>query len=309
MLNSPNKIILLEEEALADPVLRSAIEEEVERILASDIFINTTRLKRFFTYIVDQTLLGNAEQLKGYNIGLDVFDQPKSFNPTINTNVRVNAMALRRRLSLFYMQNGDGDTIKIHLKKGSYVPGFELCTSKVMNIQNQNITPSATLIDMPVVHVSVFQVTKAERLSNDLTDLMTEQILFALGANPFIKSASILTSNDNSDENLNSENEPTTSAAEFMFQCELRQSHKRLSATTHLISNIDGSYLDSKTFSYATNGNLNNDAIQYLSAAMAAFAFMVICEVFTLSKMTNFNENEAHIPSTPNSINESALSD
>ena len=309
MLNPPNKIVLLKEEAFLDPELKSAIQEEVDRIVTSDIFINTTRLKRFFTYIVEQTLLGKGEQIKGYNIGLDVFDQPKNFNPTINTNVRVSAMALRRRLSLFYMQYGDGDTIKIHLKKGSYVPGFELCSSNIVNMRTQDIPSSATDIEIPVLYVSVFQVGQEGNSKNTFTDLITEQILFALRVNPFIKSLSVSTSTDNLETNSASDNATASLATSFVIQCEVRHSHQRLSATAHLISDLDGSYLQSKTFNYATATHINNDAIKYLGAAIAAFACMAIYEVFTLSKITNFNEKEAHIPSAPNPITERTSND
>ncbi|WP_108852619.1 hypothetical protein [Albidovulum aquaemixtae] len=108
------------------PISRGVVEQQLDRILASSQFAGTTRLNRFLRYLVEQSLAGNAAELKGYAIGVDVFDRPEDFDPAIDTIVRVQAGKLRMRLDLYYAQEGVDDPLRIVIPKGSYSPHFEV---------------------------------------------------------------------------------------------------------------------------------------------------------------------------------------
>ncbi|KNG92113.1 hypothetical protein [Pseudaestuariivita atlantica] len=108
------------------PMESGVVRQQLERILKSSQFVETTRLQRFLRYLVDQKLAGNDEALKGYSIGLDVFDKPDDFDPAIDTIVRVQASKLRSRLDLYYATDGSEDPLRILVPKGSYVPVFQV---------------------------------------------------------------------------------------------------------------------------------------------------------------------------------------
>lgn len=103
-----------------------AVLAQMEVILADPLFSETTRMKRFLRYIVDETLNGRAGLLKGYSIGLEVFDKPDNFDPQVNTIVRVQAGQLRRRLDRYYAGTGRNDSVRIMVPKGNYIPHFEI---------------------------------------------------------------------------------------------------------------------------------------------------------------------------------------
>ena len=105
---------------------QGVVEQQLERVLASSQFVDTTRLNRFLQYLVRQSLAGNSEALKGYAIGVDVFDKPEDFDPSIDTIVRVQAGKLRNRLDLYYASEGKEDPLRIIVPKGSYAPVFEV---------------------------------------------------------------------------------------------------------------------------------------------------------------------------------------
>lgn len=105
---------------------RGVIQQQLEKILASSQFAETTRLDRFLKYLVNESLAGHGEALKGYAIGLDVFDKPEDFDPSIDTIVRVQAGKLRNRLDLYYASEGKDDPVRIIVPKGSYAPVFEV---------------------------------------------------------------------------------------------------------------------------------------------------------------------------------------
>lgn len=100
--------------------------QQLDRILASVTFRQVDRLKRFLSFIVSEALLGRADQLKEYVIGVQVFDKESSFDPRADPIVRVQARRLRTRLVRYYREEGGGDPLVIELPKGGYAPVFRM---------------------------------------------------------------------------------------------------------------------------------------------------------------------------------------
>lgn len=112
--------------AITTSIDQKVVAEQLKRVLASPQFSDTTRTKRFLSHLVTEALAGRADELKGYALGIDVFDKPDDFDPGIDTIVRVQANKLRTRLDLYYSQEGHDDPVRIHVPKGSYAPVFEI---------------------------------------------------------------------------------------------------------------------------------------------------------------------------------------
>jgi tetratricopeptide (TPR) repeat protein len=110
--------------ASAAPVDDEAIARELGRILASPSFASSERLKRFLSFIVEETVAGRAETLKEYTVGVRVYDRGDGFDPRADSIVRTEASRLRTRLSEYYAAPGAGTGLRIELPKGSYVPVF-----------------------------------------------------------------------------------------------------------------------------------------------------------------------------------------
>ena len=109
----------------AEGVSPAQISAELSRVLASSEFENSARMKTFLSYLVTETVQGRSERLKGYNIGVDVFERGADFDPQINPIVRVEAGRLRRLLHNYYLGDGGNDPLRIKVPKGAYVPKFE----------------------------------------------------------------------------------------------------------------------------------------------------------------------------------------
>ena len=58
-----------------------AIRQQMDRIIHSRPFHQSRRRQRFLEYLVKETLAGRGERLKGYNVALEVFDRPETFDP------------------------------------------------------------------------------------------------------------------------------------------------------------------------------------------------------------------------------------
>ena len=162
------------------PMDPSVVLQQLERILQSEQFVDTTRLGRFLRYLVDQTLAGNDDALKGYSIGLDVFDKPEDFDPAIDTIVRVQASKLRSRLDLYYATEGSDDPLRILVPKGSYVPVFQVAFDPENSSDDLRQKPSKNALSRYSIAVMPFDNLSGDPGQEFLADGFTEEILNAL---------------------------------------------------------------------------------------------------------------------------------
>lgn len=104
----------------------SRIQEALARVLASAPFAQSERQRRFLQYIVTETLAGRGDKLKGYALGVHVFDRDPHFDPAIDSIVRVEAARLRWKLQEYYAGEGAREPVRIALPKGGYAATFDL---------------------------------------------------------------------------------------------------------------------------------------------------------------------------------------
>jgi adenylate cyclase len=102
------------------------IRAQLQRIVTSTEFPSFGRAAAFLTYIVEETLAGRANRLKGFSIALEVFRRDEHFTPE-DPVVRIEAGRLRRALERYYFLVGQADPIRIDIPKGGYVPSFRWC--------------------------------------------------------------------------------------------------------------------------------------------------------------------------------------
>jgi TolB-like protein len=101
-----------------------AVEQELELIFRDPHFTESAILKKFLSFIVQETIHGRSNCLKEYTIAINVLEKPLSFNPQENGIVRIHAGRLRRALNDYYNDMGRNDQIVITIPKGKYVPFF-----------------------------------------------------------------------------------------------------------------------------------------------------------------------------------------
>jgi len=95
----------------------------LQRVLASREFVRAPAPSKLLRYIVEKGTSGRAGELKEYTIALEVFDRP-SYDPQVDSFVRVEVGKLRKRLERYYSAEGRGDPLQIEIPKGSYVPSI-----------------------------------------------------------------------------------------------------------------------------------------------------------------------------------------
>ncbi|HWB86487.1 MAG TPA: hypothetical protein VG675_20260 [Bryobacteraceae bacterium] len=105
------------------------VRETLNRVLSSHEFRNSKRSQEFLRYVVEHVLAGHADYLKERTIGIEVFGRSTDYDPGEDATVRVKASEVRKRLGLYYAEQGAHDLLRIDLPLGSYVPEFHLAES------------------------------------------------------------------------------------------------------------------------------------------------------------------------------------
>jgi hypothetical protein len=107
--------------SVPDPAV---VREQLERLLAHPLFANSKRYPALLAYVVEQSLLGNATDLKERSIGIEVFGRSPSYDANANPVVRITAGEVRKRLSQYYYDSAHDGELVLELPIGSYVPVF-----------------------------------------------------------------------------------------------------------------------------------------------------------------------------------------
>ena len=102
----------------------SAVREQLSRLLVHPLFANSKRYPALLAYTVEQTLLGNASELKERSIGIEVFGRSPTYDANADPVVRITAGEVRKRLSIYYYDATHNGELVIELPIGSYVPVF-----------------------------------------------------------------------------------------------------------------------------------------------------------------------------------------
>lgn len=103
---------------------RSAVEQELQRVLQSPLFRGGSRAEHCLRFIVERALDGQTDRLKERCIGAEVFGRDPNYDTGSDAIVRVTVNDLRKKLAQFYMNPGTPPAVRIDLPTGSYMPEF-----------------------------------------------------------------------------------------------------------------------------------------------------------------------------------------
>src|SRR6476619_1709146 len=164
---------------------QKAIREQLVRILNSGPFHQSQRRQRFLEYLVNEALAGRGERLKAYNVALEVFVRPETFDPITDPLVRIEAARLRDKLREYYGTDGQSDPIHIDLPKGTYTPQIEFRHEDAPRIARREAPPTQEgSSSVPAVAVLSFDDLSADQKLGYLGDGVAEDIITALSRFP-----------------------------------------------------------------------------------------------------------------------------
>ncbi len=101
------------------------VRAELERILASSDFQGPNKRGALLRYLVEESLAGRGDLLKGFTIASAVFGRDVTFDAQSDPVVRLAARRLRTALDVYYGTTGAQDPLRISIPKGHYRAAFE----------------------------------------------------------------------------------------------------------------------------------------------------------------------------------------
>jgi adenylate cyclase len=154
-----------------------AIRVQLERILQSDQFKAPGKQRKFLNFVVEETLEGRTDQIKGYTIAVTVYGRNEKFDPQTDPIVRVGAGRLRRALERYYLTSGKNDPVRIKIPKGGYVPTFHAVRvpqpeTKMYASERDDGAPGTapSIAVMPLINLT------GDREQEYFTDGLTEEL-------------------------------------------------------------------------------------------------------------------------------------
>jgi TolB-like protein len=112
-----------------EPIPEDAVRLHLDKVVSSRPFANAARSSRFLRFVVEARLANQPNRIQEYVLGLEVFDRKESFDPRIDSIVRVEGRRLRLRLAEYYRRQGRTDRVRIELPKRGYVPDSRVAPS------------------------------------------------------------------------------------------------------------------------------------------------------------------------------------
>ena len=154
------------------------VRAQLVRILESKLFVQSERLQRFLRFTVEHTLAGDTDRIKEYTLGRDVFDRDETYDPRVDSIVRVEARRLRRKLDEYYAEAGAHDPIVIEIRQGSYIPLFRYAArAKPVLLP---FTPPLRSLNPHTVAVLPFRNLSPDPNLDYFCDGLTEEVLNTL---------------------------------------------------------------------------------------------------------------------------------
>ena len=118
--------------------------ELLGRILVSPTFARSERLCALLSYVCDMTFKSRDAEINEQRIGHAVFGRTEDYDSSIDGIVRTQASRLRQRLELYFQQEGAGESIRLVIPRGGYVPVFEPRSLLQIPVATPLLSPSLT---------------------------------------------------------------------------------------------------------------------------------------------------------------------
>ena len=124
-----------------DRAVARLLPEYVDKVSSSLIMSKSPGLLHLFSFLMNSHLTKCSSHLKEYVVGVDGLHRPATFDPRMDSIVRVQVSRLRRKLRQYYRTEGREDRVRIHIPVGSYVPVVKL-THIDTNVRELCVAPS-----------------------------------------------------------------------------------------------------------------------------------------------------------------------
>jgi adenylate cyclase len=159
---------------------KDEITRQLERMQVSPDFTATPQQIALLKYVVNQTMAGNADRIKGYTVATEVFGRKSDFDQSIDPIVSIQASRLRQAMIRYYETAGKHDPLRIDIPRGTYVPEFDEQLPGHEPITAEQAAPAGAMAAWPTVLVRPLANLTADPEDNYLAIGLTAELAHAL---------------------------------------------------------------------------------------------------------------------------------
>lgn len=229
-----------------------ATRDQLEKIVASDEFAKASRNKQLLRFLVVEALEGRSSDLRGYQIGVAVFDRASDFDPQLDPIVRTQAHRLRHALDRYYLKEGAFDPVKIRVLKGQYVPEFLANRAVDESVGPSGFGPMdvAHRRGLPAIAVLPFSILSAGK-GDDIASIgLAEELVHAFSVFPDLKVTSSFSAQASLEPQMLPVDVGKRLGVDYIVHGTLRQSQSTVRITVELLDTLDGTNLMSERYEY-----------------------------------------------------------
>jgi TolB-like protein/Tfp pilus assembly protein PilF len=232
----------------------AAVGRQLQKVLASEEFDKSPRMRRFLRFIVAETMEGRPGHLNEHLIAHEVFDRDETFDPTTNSVVRVEASRLRRRLKQYYLGPGKGDPIAIELPVGTYAPRVDWLAGYPGNQEPRRATQTArppdgtASPDKPSIVVLPFANLSGDPEQEVFADGIVEEIITELSRFGELRVMGSLSMPRYKDRAADVRDVGRDLGVDYVLEGSVRRDGDRLRVTTQLLDAQGGAHLWAETY-------------------------------------------------------------
>jgi TolB-like protein len=230
-----------------------AIREELRRVLSHPEFLASPKRRDFLKYVVEETLAGRADRIKGYSIAMAVFGRGKDFDAGLDPIVRIEAGKLRRELERYYLVAGGEDPVRIDIRKGRYVPLFIEQPGPATGAPAESLSGLSGIGAKPSVAVMPLENLTGDTGQDYFVDGLVSELTVELGRYQNIIAISGGRAGPAPDEPGNAKETGSQLGARFLLGGTLRRDSERAKVALHLTDTATGRQVWSEAYAYKLN--------------------------------------------------------
>lgn len=246
----------------------SQIQASIERLLASSAFKSAVRSQRFLQYVTTETLAGRADKLKGYVIGVEVFDKnASSFDPGVDAIVRVEATRLRAKLREYYENEGHEEPIRIDLPKGSYQVHIRWVDS---SLSIHDVRTLVAVKDKPSLVVLPFSNMSSdaeqEYFADGFTDCLITELSHISGLLVISRQSAFVYKNQHKRAEIIGQE----LGVEYLLEGSIQRAGQRIRINAQLINTVSGEHIWAERYDRELQDifALQDDVIRHIVSAL-----------------------------------------
>jgi hypothetical protein len=156
------------------------ISNQFDRMLSSLDFRGTPQQAVFLKFVVNQTLGGKADQIKGYTVATQVFGRGSDFNQSLDPVVSIQTSRLRRAIERYYLTAGQNDPTRIDIPKDTYMATFSEQRPVNQQAAVKSFAPVNVMNTWPTVLVRPLANLTANPVDDHVTKGLKSELTHAL---------------------------------------------------------------------------------------------------------------------------------